>query len=118
MLKKAKKFLALVLALIMACGVLPMAVSAATEELDHVIYILGYGGNLFVDKNNQVDANGNYTERIYPLEVDTAAVVKEAAVPCLSALATASVTGDYSKYCDELCTDDLTFTLRIGHACQ
>ena len=96
MFKKAKKILALVLAVIMACGVLPMAASAAEKELDPVIYILGYGGNIFVDKNNP------NSEKIYPFNVDTAAVIKEAAAPCLTALAAATLTGDYSKYCEEI----------------
>ncbi len=96
MLKKSKKILALVLAMIMVCGALPMAASAAEKELDPVIYILGYGGNIFVDKNNP------NSEKIYPFDVDAAAVVKEAAVPCLTALAAATLTGDYSKYCEEI----------------
>ncbi|MBR2417360.1 MAG: hypothetical protein IKB12_01885 [Clostridia bacterium] len=96
MFKKTKKILALVLAVIMACGVLPMAASAADKALDPVIYILGYGGNIFVDRNNP------NSEKIYPFNVDIAAVVKEAAAPCLTALATATLTGDYSKYCEEI----------------
>ena len=91
-----KKILALALAVIMMCGALPMAASAAEEALDPVIYILGYGGNLFTDR---YDYN---SEKIYPLEADVAAIVKEAAVPCLTALAAASFTGDYSEYCDSI----------------
>ncbi len=96
MFKKAKKLLALTLAVIMACSVLPMAASAAEKKLDPVIYILGYGGNLFVDRNNP------NSEKIYPFDVDAAAIIKEAAAPCLAALATATLTGDYSKYCEEI----------------
>ncbi len=96
MFKKTKKILALVLAVIMVCGAFPMAVSAAEKDLDPVIYILGYGGNIFVDKNNP------NSEKIYPFDVDVAAVVKEAAAPCLTALAVATLTGDYSKYCEEI----------------
>ncbi len=96
MFKKAKKILSLVLAVIIVCGALPMTASAAQKDLDPVIYILGYGGNIFVDRNNP------NSEKIYPLDVDVAAVVKEAAAPCLTALATATLTGDYSKYCEEI----------------
>ncbi len=96
MFRKSKKFLALALALIMACSVLPMAASAASEELDAVIYILGYGGELFTDRTDFK------SEKIYPIEVDTAAIIKEAAAPCLTALGVATLTGDYSDYCEEI----------------
>ena len=98
MLKASKKILALVLSLIMAFCALPMAASAAEEanDADPVIYILGYGGELFADK---VTYKGG---QIYPLNTDIEAVVKEAATPCLTALAYAKATGDYSAYCAEL----------------
>ncbi len=96
MFKKSNKLIALVLSVIMLFGALPMFASAAEKALDPVIYILGYGGNLFVDRNNP------NSEKIYPLDVDVSAVVKEAAGPCLTALATATLTGDYSDYCEEI----------------
>lgn len=96
MFKKAKRILALALALIMACSVLPLSASAADKKLDPVIYILGYGGDLYTD------ASDYHSEKIYPLNVDAAAIVKEAAAPCLTALGIATLTGDYSNYCEEI----------------
>ena len=89
-----KKLLSLILALLMifACT----SVAFAAEEKYPVIYIPGYGSDLYAEKGNK------NSELIYPTGADVGAIVKEAIAPCLKELALAIATGDYDKYCDEL----------------
>ncbi len=90
-----RKALSLALCLIMIFGMtVPMA--SAAEEKYPVIYIAGYGANIFAEKGN------SRSEVYYPTGADVGAIVKEAITPCLTELAIGLVTGNYDKYCDEL----------------
>lgn len=91
-----KKFLSTVLCLILVCGMVMPIASAAETEIYPVVYVTGYGPNIFAEKGNI------NSEVYYPTGADVGAIVKEAMAPCLKELAAGIVTGNYDKYCDEL----------------
>ena len=95
MFKNSRKLLSVILAVMLAFGAFAPAAVAAEENYP-VIYISGYGSNIFSEK-------GNINSEIYwPTSEDTGAIIKEAIGPCLKELAVAIATNDYDKYCDEL----------------
>lgn len=89
-----KKILSLVLAVLLIFA--SASVAFAADEKYPVIYISGYGTALYSEKGNMK------SEIIYPTGADVGAIVKEAIAPCLKELATAVLTDNYDKYCDEL----------------
>ncbi len=96
MSKNFKKIIALILTVITVFGVTSVAVSAAAEKKVPVLYITGYGSELYADANSQK------SEKIYPVSTDVGATIKEALAPCLTELAMGAFSGDYDKYCDTL----------------
>ena len=94
MSKNFKKIIALILAVITVFGVTSVAVCAAADKTVPVLYITGYGSELYSD------ADSFKSEKIYPTGVDVGATIKEALVPCLAELAAGAFSGDYDKYCD------------------
>ncbi len=90
-----KKIIALTLALMLTLALFVPAASAAEEKYP-VVYVTGYGPNIFAEKGNME------SEIYYPTSEDIGAIVKEALVPCLTELATGIASNDYKKYCDEL----------------
>lgn len=98
MFNKSKKFIAVVLTLISLFGMCSMAATAVVEaEAEYpVIYLTGYGQQIFTEKGN------HKSDMIYPTGVDVAQKVKENVAPILMELAFGSATGDYKSYCDAL----------------
>ncbi len=96
--KKIKKLISLFLTLLLVfTAMTPLAAAEeAQAEKIPVIYISGYGTNLYKEKGD------TKSEAIYPLEVDLAAAVKEAISPLLTELANGYATGNWDKYCDEI----------------
>ncbi len=95
-MNKLKKLLSLTLSILMLFSVCAPLVSATENEIYPIIYISGYGTDLYKEK-------GNYSsEQIYPTGADIGAIVKEAIEPCLKELASGIVTSNFDKYCDEL----------------
>ena len=94
-----KKFISLILVALMLCSVavLPAsAVDAADITMDlPLVYIRGAGKNLF--KNN-VDRDD---EIIYPVDVDTEAIIDEL-LPIADDLVKGMLTDDYSEYVDRV----------------
>ena len=90
-----KKILSLALCVLMAFGMLVPTASAAEENYP-IVYVTGYGPNIFAEKGN------SNSEVYYPTGADVGAIVKEAIAPCLKELANGLVTGNFDKYCDEL----------------
>lgn len=92
-----KKILAILLTLITILSICsPLALAADTQENYPVIYVSGYGSNIFSEKGNTA------SEVYYPTGADVGAIVKEAIFPCLKELAAGIITNNYDKYCDEL----------------
>ncbi len=92
-----KKLISVFLAVIMMLTVMtPLAFANAVAGKYITIYVEGYGHSLY--KNN-VKSDEN---KIYPVEVDVAASVQEALMPCLKELANGMVTDNFDKYCDAL----------------
>ena len=98
MIKKSKKFLTLILVALMIFGGFstPPVLSHAKAGSYPVVYVTGYGPNIFAEKGN------SNSEVYWPTSEDTGAIIKEAIAPCLKELAIALVTDNYDKYCDEL----------------
>lgn len=98
MTKKSSKIISILLSVLMLFGVTnPFALAAEAEKENYpVIYISGYGTDLYKEKGNRS------SEKIYPLEVDLEATVKEAIAPFLTELANGYATGNWDKYCDEI----------------
>lgn len=90
-MKKTKKFLALILAVLMVMATVPVAFAAQAEEYP-TIYVIG------AHKNEIYNAKG---ELIYPLDIDLGSILKEALMPCLEKLATGMLTDDFSDYAEE-----------------
>ena len=98
MFRKSKKFIAVILTLVSLfamCSAAATAVAEAEEEYP-VIYLTGYGQQIFAEAGN------HKSEMYYPTGVDVAAKVEENVAPVLMELAFSSATGDYSAYCDSL----------------
>lgn len=99
MLKNSKKVIAVILTVISLfamCSVGFSAVAADDDAEYPLIYLTGYGAQIFSE-------NGNHkSEMLYPTGVDAAAEVKESIAPILMELAMSSATGDYSAYCDAI----------------
>ncbi len=92
-----KKIIAVILAVIMISGIMaPLTLAADTQKNYPVVYVTGYGPNIFSEKGN------TQSEVYYPTGADVGAIVKEAIVPCLKELAAGVLTNNYDKYCDEL----------------
>ena len=92
-----KKPLSVILAVIMMLSVLaPLTLAADTQKSYPVVYVTGYGPNIFSEKGN------TQSEVYYPTGADVGAIVKEAIFPCLKELAAGVITNNYDKYCDEL----------------
>lgn len=91
-----KKIISLVLTLtlLFAVAAPAMSVSAAANYI--TVYIEGYGHRLY--KNN-VESEEN---RIYDIDADVGAIVKDVLKPCLEKLAAGLLTDNYDEYCDEL----------------
>lgn len=88
-----KKILSFLLAAIMIVAVMsPAAFAAEAEELP-MVYVEGQGIGL-------VRPDGT---KVYPLEADFAALVKDELMPMWKEVVQGVVTGDYSAYCDKLC---------------
>ena len=92
-----RKIISLTLCLLLVCGMaMPMASAAEKNKSYPVVYVTGYGPNIFAEK-------GNTNSEIYwPTSEDVGAIVKEAIAPCLIELASGIATGNFDKYCDEL----------------
>lgn len=86
-----KKIISLILCLTLMFS-LAVPAFAAPEELP-TIYITG------AQTNNLFSADG---ERIYPLDVDATALLKESLGPCLEELALGYLMGDYEQYAEKL----------------
>ena len=96
-MKKTKKMLALILAVLMLMSSLSVAgVVAQAAEKYPTVYISGYGRGIYAEKGNL------NSEQYYPTGADVGAIVKEAIAPCLKELAIGAATGNFDKYCDEL----------------
>ena len=91
-----RKILSVVLTVLMICCVFVPAVSASAAENYPVVYVTGYGPNIFAEKGD------TQSDIYYPTGADIGAIVKKALIPCLTELAGATATGNYDKYCDEL----------------
>lgn len=98
MFKRSKKFIAIILTVISLFATCSFAAVAADEaEAEYpVIYLTGYGAQIFSEKHN------HNSELLYPTGVDVGAKVEENVAPILMELAFGSATGDYSAYCDAL----------------
>lgn len=96
MLRTAKKLTAILLCMLMLFSAFMPAASAVSAENYPVVYIAGYGANIFAEKGNI------NSEVYYPTGADVGAIVKEAIEPCLKELAKALVTDDFDNYCDAL----------------
>lgn len=97
MKKIVKKITSLLLILILAFSLaVPSAVSASENKNYPVIYISGYGRDLFKEAGNP------NSEQIYPVSVDLEATLKNAITPFLTELANGYATGNWDKYCDEI----------------
>lgn len=96
--KKTGSVISMLLSIILIFSVVcPMAFAADTEEKNYpVIYISGYGGNLYKEKDN------SKSEMIYPLDIDLEATLKKALEPIGTELANGFLTGNWDKYCDEI----------------
>lgn len=94
-MKMCKKFLAIFLSVMIGIGIV-LPVAASDDNKYPVIYVTGYGPNIFSEKGNP------HSEVYYPTGADVGAIVKNAIAPCLEELAVALVTNNYEKYCDEL----------------
>lgn len=97
MFNKSKKFIAVILTLVSLFSICAIGVSAADEVKKPeypVIYLTGYGQQIFTEKHN------HKSELLYPTGVDVAARVEQNLTPILLELAMASATGDYTAYCD------------------
>ncbi|MBQ8028987.1 MAG: alpha/beta fold hydrolase [Clostridia bacterium] len=95
-MKNFKRILSLLLTAILLLSVMAPAASAAEKDIP-IIYLEGYGGNLYKDDKNPTDEN-----QIYPTGADVGGIISEALMPCLEELAIGYITKDYSKYSDEL----------------
>lgn len=91
-----KKLISVTLCIVLLCTVAAPVASAVKEESYPIVYVTGYGPNIFAEKGN------NQSEVYYPTGADVGAIVKEAIAPCLVELAGGMITGNYDKYCDEL----------------
>ncbi len=96
MFNKSKKIIAVILTVVTLFGMCSMAATAAEKAEYPVIYLTGYGQQIFTEKGN------HNSEMLYPTGVDVAERVKENVAPVLMELALGSATGDYSSYCDAL----------------
>lgn len=97
MKSKGKKFLSLVLVLVMAFSVALPAMAARVEITDDVvIYIKGYGCTIYKD-NIPTEEN-----IIFPKPIDVGAIISNSLSPILSELAQGIITNDYDEYCDEI----------------
>lgn len=97
-MKRSKKIVSLILVMTMLFSLaVPMMTASAAYSPYPVVYVEGYGHSLYSDNNNPTEEN-----RIFPLNTDVAAKIKEALEPCLKELANSAITGDFSKYSDEL----------------
>ncbi len=86
-----KKIISVILCLTLMFS-LAVPAFAAPEEYP-TIYVTG------AQTNNLFNADG---ERIYPLDVDAMAILKESLGPCLKELALGYLKGDYEEYAEKL----------------
>ncbi len=91
-----KKVIAVVLSVLAVLGVFAPAAAAYDAGNYPVVYVTGYGPNIFAEKGNME------SEIYYPTSEDIGAIVEEALGPCLKELAAGVVTKNFDKYCDEL----------------
>lgn len=86
-----KKVLSVILCLVLALGC--VAPSFATEPEEYpTVYVIG------AHKNDIYNAQG---EKVYPLNADLGAIIKETLGPCLKELAKGMITDDYTSYAEE-----------------
>ncbi len=88
-----KKWISLILSLITVFSLAVPAFAVDTAEEYPTIYVTG------AQTNDLYSAEG---ERIWDLDVDTMAVVKEAIAPCLEELLFGMVVGDYKSYAEKV----------------
>lgn len=94
---KIRKCVSAVLSLCLLINLLIPAFSVSASDEIPTIYVEGFGGALYQDKNHPTSEN-----QIYPTGADIGAIVSEALKPCLTELAAGTLTGNYDKYVDEL----------------
>lgn len=93
-----KKLIAFFLTAIMLMSVaLPIASATDVTTDTPVIFIRGASRNLY-----ESDDVISEETKIFPLDIDLGAVIKDALMPCLEQLAMGMLTEDFDAYCDEL----------------
>ena len=86
-----KKFLSVILCLVIVLGCITPSFAAEPEEYP-TVYVIG------AHKNDIYNAQG---EKVYPLNADLGAIIKETLGPCLKELAQGMITNDYTSYAEE-----------------
>ena len=87
-----KKFLSVILAVIMLFTMAVPSFAASAAEKTVNIYVMGYGSALYDETGKQV----------FPVELGLVDKLKEVLDELLLNLASGMLFGDYDKYCDQL----------------